>query len=137
MKSIPLNVISERISKVAVERPDMVIGILEGGRTMADLIAKKMGCRVGYVRISFRDATNTPVYEAPTLIGPFEDIPERMKKILLVDDVSVTGKTLKAAKDLLPGKEIITMVLKGEADMVVFPEIRECVVWPWTSVSAT
>jgi hypoxanthine phosphoribosyltransferase len=53
-------------------------------------------------------------------------------KVLLVDDVSVTGKTLDFAKQLLHLNDIKTFVLKGKnADIVLFPEIKECVNWPW------
>ena len=52
-------------------------------------------------------------------------------RILLVDDVSVSGQTLQAARELLMDYEVTTFVLKSKADLVAFPEIGECVVWPW------
>ena len=51
--------------------------------------------------------------------------------ILLVDDVSVSGVTLSLALSLLKDFEVFTFVLKGQADYVLFPEIKECVNWPW------
>jgi len=50
---------------------------------------------------------------------------------LLVDDVSVTGKTLKCAVENLQDYTVYTFVLKGKADYVLFPEINTCVEWPW------
>jgi hypoxanthine phosphoribosyltransferase len=50
---------------------------------------------------------------------------------LVVDDVSVSGKTLEKARQLLAGNEVKTLTLKGNADYVIFPEIRDCVKWPW------
>lgn len=55
------------------------------------------------------------------------------KRILLVDDVSVSGKTLQTAKELLSGHIVTTFTLKGKADLVLFPEIGDCVKWPWKS----
>jgi hypoxanthine phosphoribosyltransferase len=52
-------------------------------------------------------------------------------RILLVDDVSVSGQTLALARSLLKGYEVITFTLKGKADFVLFPEITACVNWPW------
>ncbi len=57
--------------------------------------------------------------------------PVGVKRILLVDDVSVSGQTLQAARELLMDYEVTTFVLKSKADLVAFPEIGECVVWPW------
>lgn len=59
---------------------------------------------------------------------------EKGSKILLVDDVSVTGKTLEKVKKELYGYEVTTLVFKGKADHVLFPEIRTCVEWPWNAV---
>jgi len=49
-----------------------------------------------------------------------------------VDDVSVTGKTLEKAKEVLGENKILTLVLKGRADLVLFPELEHCVKWPWS-----
>jgi hypoxanthine phosphoribosyltransferase len=50
---------------------------------------------------------------------------------LLVDDVSVTGKTLEEARSLFKGNHITTFVFKGKADFVLLPDIKDCVDWPW------
>lgn len=48
--------------------------------------------------------------------------------------MSVTGKTLEKVKKELYGYEVTTLVFKGKADHVLFPEIRTCVEWPWNAV---
>jgi hypoxanthine phosphoribosyltransferase len=53
------------------------------------------------------------------------------QRVLLVDEVSVTGKTMEFAKTFLTEHEVITFALKGKADYVLFPEIASCVNWPW------
>jgi hypoxanthine phosphoribosyltransferase len=53
--------------------------------------------------------------------------------VLVVDDVSVTGATLSAAREILVGASIITLTCKGKADFVLFPEISSCVLWPWSA----
>ena len=53
------------------------------------------------------------------------------KLILLVDDVSVSGKTMAVALSQLKGLSVKTFAMKGKADYVLFPDIQDCVKWPW------
>ena len=83
--------------------------------------------------LNYRGIDNVPIHSIPQLSQPFS-LPQGTKKILLVDDVVVSGKTLEAAKNLLSQTEITTMALKGEADIVLFPDIQSCVQWPWNPI---
>lgn len=121
--------IAERINRLELPEFDLVIGIAEGGQVPGSLVAYKLGVELKVMRISFRDITNTPVYEQPKIISDIKGVKD--KRILLVDDVSVSGKTLETASEALAGNEIKTLTLKGKADYVIFPEIKDCVRWPW------
>jgi pyrimidine operon attenuation protein/uracil phosphoribosyltransferase len=94
------------------------------------MIAEHLNIPLRYLHINFRDDKNSPRYENPQILSA-DEIPSDYARILLVDDVSVSGKTLKCAIDYLPEKTIYTFVLKGKADYVLFPEIKTCVDWPW------
>jgi hypoxanthine phosphoribosyltransferase len=59
------------------------------------------------------------------------DLLPKERKVLLVDDVAVTGKTFEKAVEYLQDCRIVTLVLKGKADVVIFPEVEDCVEWPW------
>ncbi len=83
--------------------------------------------------LNYRGFDNAPIHSIPQLSQPFS-LPPGTKKILLVDDVVVSGKTLEAAKKLLAETEITTMALKGDADIVLFPDIQSCVQWPWNPI---
>lgn len=109
---------------------DLVVGIAQGGIAPATLIAYILGRELRIVHFNFRNQDNTPVHPQPVLLNEIT-IPAGVKRILLVDDVSVSGKTLKAAKDLLAQYEVTSFVLRGKADYVLFPEIDYCVKWPW------
>jgi adenine/guanine phosphoribosyltransferase-like PRPP-binding protein len=130
MADLSFREISERIKDVELPDFDFVAGIAEGGLVPASLLAYKLGIELITVRINFRDSENNPRYDMPKVLAAPQKILTG-KNILIVDDVSVTGKTLAAAAELFRGNNIKTFALKGKADFVVFPEIRECVDWPW------
>ena len=109
---------------------DIVIGIAEGGLVPAALTANKLGCELASIKINYRNEKNIPQFEKPEIIKPFEGIIKGMN-ILLVDDVSVTGKTIDEARNLFKGNHITTFVFKGKADYVLLPDIKDCVSWPW------
>jgi hypoxanthine phosphoribosyltransferase len=122
--------ITRRINQIQLPAVDHVIGIATGGIVPASLLAYRLGCSLSLVEINYRAADNSPQRPAPQLLQPFS-LAAPLKRVLLVDDVSVSGQTLETAKSLLTGVEVITFVLKGKADLVVFPEIGACVAWPW------
>ena len=122
--------IEKRLSEIDLPEVDAIIGIASGGKTPAELIAKRLKKPVYIIEINYRDKSNTPLYEKPKLTNKIE-IDRNFKSILLVDDVSVSGKTLDVAKENLNGYDITTLVLKGKADLILFPEISTCVIWPW------
>ena len=128
MRDLSFKEISKRINDFDLPYFELVVGIAEGGIVPASLIAQKLGVDLKIIKISYRDNQNKPVYNEPVILSR-ENISD--KKILLVDDVSVSGKTLETAIKILQGNSITTLTFKGKADYVLFPEIGECVNWPW------
>lgn len=109
---------------------DFVVGIAEGGIVPASLVAAKKGCDLRIVRFNYRNDDNVPRHPEPVLLKSVV-LPENTNNVLLVDDVAITGRTLNAAKKLFKHQKVTTMVFKGAADYVLFPEISECIRWPW------
>jgi len=136
---LSLKSIKERLLQFTIPETDLVLGIGRGGIEPAKLVAEKTGKPLLLVAVNYRDDENIPQRNAPVilenLIIPFE----KGSRILLVDDVSVSGKTLETVKKKLRDYQVITLVFKGKADYVLFPEINTCVEWPWklkdTSIS--
>lgn len=122
--------ISQRLRQVRLPEVDLVVGIATGGTVPASLLAYQLGCTLAVVHINYRAEDNTPQRPTPILLSSQPLLPEK-RRILLVDDVSVSGQTLALAKTLLAGHDVITFVLKGRGDYTLFPEIAECVEWPW------
>ena len=130
--ALSMDEIMNRLNSFSFPEVDLVVGITSGATFPAKKIANLLNLPVRYIHINFRFPDNSPKYTYPQLIK-VEDIPSQHNRILLVDDVSVTGKTLKCAIDNLQKFSVYTFVLKGKADYVLFPEITTCVDWPWKS----
>lgn len=132
MVPLSLKEIAERLKAIDFPSVDLVIGIGSGGVPAATMVAFHLNADLQVLTMSYRDEKNNPRYENPKLI----DLPKwslEGKRILLVDDVSVSGKTMNAALNLLKGFDVKTCAMKGKADFVLFPEIKDCVKWPWKS----
>lgn len=131
MVSLSFKKIVERIEQCRLPAVHYVLAIAEGGLVPASLVALKLKVPLGMIRIRFRDPGNRTLYTEPKV---FEEpvLPRGVRSVLIVDDVSVTGKTLGLAKSRIPPRcKVRTCVLKGRADHVLFPELRTCVQWPW------
>ncbi|MEE4286052.1 MAG: phosphoribosyltransferase [Mariniphaga sp.] len=122
--------ITERLKQIQLPETDVVIGIGSGGIPPATMVAYHLNAELLVMVLNYRDEQNTPRYEDPkVLVKPEWEL--KGKQILLVDDVSVSGKTMQAALEQLKGLNVKTLAMKGKADFVLFPEIKDCVKWPW------
>lgn len=124
--------IRERLRRCTLPDVDRVVGIGSGGIVPAALVAYQLERPLSILPINYRSADNTPRYEQPRLLEELS-LPAEDRHLLLVDDVSVSGKTLELAQKVLAGHITTTFVMKGQADIVLFPEISDCVEWPWRS----
>lgn len=122
--------ISERLKQVELPETDLVIGIGSGGIVPAGIVAFHLNAELQVMVLNYRDELNNPRFEEPKVLekphGNLEG-----KRVLLVDDVSVSGKTMNKALEQLKGLNVKTLAMKGKADYVLFPEIKDCVKWPW------
>jgi len=129
--SLSFSSISEALHQFPFPETDLVIGIGRGGIVPASLVAHQLQCELHIVHVNYRNDENQPVRFQPEFLHAFAPDLDKNMKILLVDDVSVTGKTLAIVKEKLSGYQVTTFVMKGKADLALFPEITSCVNWPW------
>ncbi len=122
--------IAQRLKTIELPEIDGVVGIANGGTVPASLVAYQLDRPLFMIRLNYRDENNAPLYDSPKVLEA-PSIDESLKRVLLVDDVSVSGKTLAKAQELLGDRVVVTLVITGEADYVVFPEVGDCVNWPW------
>lgn len=129
---LPFEEIARRLKRHAPELPavDVVYGIARGGVVPAALVAYELERPLELLHINYRADDNTPQRDAPEVLAPAR-LPSPGMRVLLVDDVAVTGRTLERARKVLAQAEVTTLAMKGRADVVLFPEVASCVVWPW------
>lgn len=129
--SLGFTEIVRRLRACSLPDVDCVVGIASGGVVPASLAAYQLERPLYTLHITFREpGTNRPLHDAPQVLKA-PALGTVGQHVLLVDDVAVTGKTLEAAKEVLAGHHITTLVMKGEADCVLFPDVQSCVRWPW------
>ncbi len=128
--SLDMAEISRRLKALALPDVDLVVGIATGGVVPASLVAFQLERPLALVQINYRAPDNSPRHPEPQLLEAAPVLAPGTR-ILLVDDVSVTGQTLQLATGLFPQCSVTTLALKGQADLVAFPEVGSCVRWPW------
>lgn len=114
------------------EAVDAVVAVARGGTVPGALVAYRLEKPLRLLRLSFRDDANTPKGPHPEPVGAVPDV--RGQRIVLVDDVAVSGATLRRARELLDAAHVVTVAFKGRpgtADVVLFPDVPTCVRWPW------
>ena len=83
------------------------------------------------IALNYRDETNAPRFAEPKLLSSVPDL-GAWRRVLLVDDVYVSGKSWHAARALLPCEvEVLPFVLKGKMDFALIRDLEGCVQWPW------
>ena len=128
--TLSFSTVSTRIREIEYPEVDLVIGIAKGGIVPASLVAFHLGLAMEIIQLNYRDEENIPRFDSPEILKNLETSVSGMR-ILLVDDVCVSGKTLEFARELLDDCVVHTFVMKGNAEISVFPEISNCVNWPW------
>lgn len=110
---------------------DLVVGVARGGILPAYLASRWLDLPLETIHLNLRDDNHRPVRERPLLLKPV-DFDWAGKRILLCDDVSNSGATLKTAAECLPGAMISSLVISGKADISLFGPHDRCIAWPWS-----
>jgi uncharacterized protein len=132
MTSLSFSDISRRLA--AWTFPDVidaVVGIATGGVVPAALVAQRLGVELKIIALNYRDDANEPRYAEPKLLSRIPEL-GTAKRVLLVDDVYVSGKSWLAARALLPAHiQVMPFVIKGQVDFALIRDVEGCVHWPW------
>ena len=116
---------------------DGVVGIASGGVVPAALVAQRLGVGLKIIAVNFRDEANQPRQARPQLLAAAPNL-GAWRRVLLVDDVYVSGETWRFAREALPADvEVLPFVLKGRVDFALIRDVEGCVEWPWKTYGAT
>ena len=126
--NLDFNGIIKKIKQIDFGKVDSVVAISRGGIVPGALIANLLKVDFHIININFRDDCHNEKYDTPKLLNKI-DFDTKNKNILLVDDVSRTGKTLNFAKELL-NTNVRTFVINGTADYSLY-DYKECLIFPW------
>ena len=132
MTSLSFSDITRRLARwIFPEHLDGVVGIASGGVVPAALVAMKLGLELKVIALNYRDEANEPRHDEPKLLSRVPDL-GTWRRVLLVDDVYVSGRSWQAARRLLPADvDVRPFVLKGKVDFALIRDIDGCVEWPW------
>lgn len=132
MVPIPFEEITARLARWDFPAGvDGVVGIATGGVVPAALAAQRLGLGMKVLAVNFRDERNEPRFAEPQVLSRVPDLGS-WRRILLVDDVFVSGRSWRAARAVLPAEvEVLPFVLKGKVEFALFRDIDGCVEWPW------
>ena len=108
---------------------DTIVAIANGGIVPAALLNQRLQCDFQVVKISLRDSSQRPMYDAPKLVEPLKFNPKG-RRILLVEDRVKTGASINFAKKLLAEADVLkTFSVNGNTDYYLFNEA--CFRFPW------
>ncbi len=130
----------ELTKKIASGRyiPDMIVGIFRNGWILAKLVSDLLGVdEVSGIGIKFYKGIGETRERPLVTSGPIQS--PREKRVLIVDDVSDSGRTLQTAIELIKlygAKEVRTATLYVKPKTVLYPdyyygETSDWIVFPW------
>lgn len=113
---------------------DIIVGIARGGIIPSSILSFIYEKELFLLWLNLYGEGMPPerAHEKPKLIRPF-DYDVSGKRVLLVDDLSRSGETIKFAKEILLKKgasEVKSLVLVGKGDYPL-EEFKGCVKFPW------
>lgn len=121
--------------------PEVVVAIARGGLLPGGAIAYALGVKsCGAINVEFYTGVGT-VLDAPELLPPSLDLDSLVgRRVLLVDDVADSGRTLDLVVSLLraQGVEVRSATLYTKPGSVALPDYswRETPLWidfPWSA----
>lgn len=112
---------------------DVVVAIGSGGVVPGALVAQHLRKDLAVLWVNYRDAHNQPRHAEPRLLAAVPEL-RAGTRVLLVDDVCVSGRTLATARAALEAGGLTThaFVLKGDVPFALIRDVPGCVAWPWS-----
>lgn len=133
--------LAQKVVDTAYE-PDIVVAVARGGLLLAGSIAYALGTKsCGSINVEFYTDVQETLPE-PVVLPPALDAPAlNGKRVLLVDDVSDSGRTLALVVDMLVshGAEVKSVTLYSKPRTVLEPDYvwrrtGQWITFPWSAL---
>jgi len=112
---------------------DGVVGIAWGGVVPAALVAQRLGVGLKTIRITYHDPSHGTRFAMPQVASEVPGL-GTWKRVLLVDDLYLSGRSWNAARAMLSRNvEVVPFVLAGNVDFALFRDPKGCTDWPWSA----
>ena len=122
--------------------PDVIVAVARGGLVLAGAVAYALDTKMcGSINVEFYTGVDERLPE-PVLLPPTLDAPSlEGKRVLIVDDVSDSGRTLVLVRDLLGGiaADVRTVCLYSKPRTVLEPDFvwkrtAQWITFPWSAL---
>lgn len=122
--------------------PDIVVAVARGGLLLAGAVSYALGTKsCGSINVEFYTDIEQTLPE-PVLLPPALDAPAlNGKRVLIVDDVSDSGRTLKLVVELLAGHgaDVRSLTLYAKPRTVLEPDYvwrrtDKWITFPWSAL---
>ena len=122
--------------------PDVIVAVARGGLVLAGSIAYALDTKMcGSINVEFYTGVDARLPE-PVLLPPTLDAPSLAgKRVLVVDDVSDSGRTLALVRDLLAevADEVRTVCLYSKPQTILEPDFvwkrtAQWITFPWSAL---
>jgi xanthine phosphoribosyltransferase len=113
------------------EKLDGIMGIAAGGAVPAALVAQRLGLGLKMIALNYRDESNEPRFSEPRVMSVVPSL-GKWRRVLLVDDIYISGKSWNAARAVLPKDiEVLPFVLFGKVEFALLRDYHGTIDWPW------
>ena len=122
--------------------PDVIVAVARGGLVLAGAISYALDTKMcGSINVEFYTGVDERLPE-PVLLPPTLDAPALVgKRVLVVDDVSDSGRTLALVRDLLAevASEVRTVCLYSKPQTILEPDFTwkrtsQWITFPWSAL---
>jgi len=122
--------------------PDVIVAVARGGLVLAGAISYALDTKMcGSINVEFYTGVDERLPE-PVLLPPTLDAPALAgKRVLVVDDVSDSGRTLALVRDLLAevASEVRTVCLYTKPQTILEPDFTwkrtsQWITFPWSAL---
>jgi hypothetical protein len=122
-------------------QPDLIIGLMRGGIIPARILADYFKVDLDFYTINVKFYTDINQTLKKPIIKDFQHIDHKSKKVLVVDDIYDSGKTMKAIRNCFNNNQLFTATLHCRENNTHTPDYfadiaysNNWIIYPWEKI---